>query len=61
MLPSVSNYKKKDDQLEESSFYSVEELFCCAYAPFFWQAIQIRYPEYAVYNKNLYALFGGED
>lgn len=31
------------------------------YAPFFWQAIQIRYPEYATYNRELYALFGGAD
>ena len=30
----------------------MEELFCCAYAPFFWQAIQIRYPEYATVNQN---------
>ena len=41
--------------------YTVEELFCCAYAPYFWQAIQIRYPEYATYNRKLYALFGGAD
>ena len=60
-MPSVSNYKKKDEQLEESSLYSVEELFCCTYAPFFWQAIQIRYPEYVVYNHKLYAMFGGLD
>ena len=25
----------------------------------FWQAVQIRYPEYARYNRELYALFGG--
>ena len=47
--------------MSECKQYTVEELFCCAYAPYFWQAIQIRYPEYAVYNKNLYALFGGAD
>ena len=41
--------------------YTVEELFCCAYAPYFGQAIQIRYPEYATYNRKLYALFGGAD
>ena len=28
---------------------------------FFWQAIQIRYPEYVTYNRKLYALFGGAD
>ena len=45
----------------DESFYTVEELFCCAYAPYFWQAIQIRYREYATYNRKLYALFGGAD
>ena len=60
-MPSVSNYKKKEEQLKEAGFYSVEELFCCAYAPYFWQAVQIRYPEYAVYNHKLYAMFGGLD
>ena len=39
----------------------VEDLFCCCYAPYFWQAIQIRYPEYATYNHKLYALLGGTD
>lgn len=59
--PSVDDYRKKDEQLKECRQYTVEELFCCAYAPFFWQAIQIRYPEYATYNRKLYAIFGGQD
>lgn len=59
--PSVNDYSDAEEQINECKQYTVEELFCCAYAPYFWQAIQIRYPEYAVYNKNLYALFGGED
>ena len=59
--PSIFDYKKKDEQLEECRQYTVEDLFCCAYAPYFWQAVQIRYPEYATYNKELYALFGGAD
>ena len=46
---------------DRSTPVTVEDLFCCAYAPFFWQAIQIRYPEYATYNRELYALFGGAD
>ena len=45
--------------MDQCRRYSVEDLFCCCYAPYFWQAIQIRYPEYATYNKNLYAMFGG--
>ena len=60
-MPSVENYRKKDEQLNEAACYSVEDLFCCSYAPYFWQAIQIRYPEYAVYNHKLYAMLGGLD
>lgn len=59
--PSVDDCRKKEEQLEECRQYTVEDLFCCAYAPYFWQAVQIRYPEYATYNHKLYAMFGGED
>ena len=59
--PSVLDYEDAEEQLSECSQYAVEELFCCSYAPFFWQAIQIRYPEYATYNRKLYAMFGGLD
>lgn len=48
--------ENKKEQVNECRQYTVENLFCCAYAPFFWQAIQIRYPEYATYNRELYAL-----
>lgn len=44
--PSVNDYKDAEDQLTECRQYTVEDLFCCEYAPYFWQAIQIRYPEY---------------
>ncbi len=38
--------------------YTVEELFCCAYAPYFLaRRVQIRYPEYERINHNLYAMF----
>ena len=59
--PSVDDYKDAEEQVNECNRYTVEDLFCCAYAPFFWQAVQIRYPEYATYNRELYALFGGTD
>ena len=59
--PSVDDELDAEEQIDECRQYSVEELFCCAYAPYFWQAIQIRYPEYATYNRKLYALFGGAD
>ena len=59
--PSVDDYKDAEEQVNECNRYTVEDLFCCAYAPFFWQAVQIRYQEYATYNRELYALFGGTD
>ena len=59
--PSVDDYKDAEEQVNECNRYTVEDLFCCAYATFFWQAVQIRYPEYATYNRELYALFGGTD
>lgn len=59
--PSVFDYDDTEEQIRECGEYTAEELFCCSYAPFFWQAIQIRYPEYTSYNYELYAMFGGED
>ena len=56
--PSVDDEQDTEEQVDECRRYSVEDLFCCCYAPYFWQAIQIRYPEYATYNKNLYASLG---
>lgn len=45
--PSVSDYEGNTlDAVAEARRYSVEDLFCCGYAKYFWQAIQIRYPEY---------------
>ncbi|NSG11815.1 hypothetical protein HFM87_04950 [Blautia producta] len=49
--PSVYEYDDSDTdgQLREISCYTVEELFCCGYARYFWEAIKIRYPEYCYY------------
>ncbi|MFR5631512.1 MAG: DUF6075 family protein [Monoglobales bacterium] len=44
--PSVFEKEKPEEQLDECERYTAEELFCCGYAPYFWQAIRIRYPEY---------------
>lgn len=44
-MPSVDEDAPRD-LLDECQAYSVSTIFCCQYAPFFWQAIQIRYPEY---------------
>lgn len=60
-VPSIFCYESEEEQIKECKLYTVEELFCCAYAPFFWQAVQIRYPEYAVYNGRLYEMLGGRN
>lgn len=57
--PSVWDYEDAEEQVNECRQYTVEDIFCCAYAPYFWQAIQIRYPEYVVYNQKLHAMLGG--
>ena len=44
--PSVSDCENSDDQLSECRKYTVEDLFCCGYAPYFWQSVKLRYPEY---------------
>ena len=55
--PSVKNYPRTEDKLEEYRRYTVEDLFCCGYARYFWEAIQLRYPEYCYYVdwEDLYA------
>ncbi len=60
-IPSVSGDESQEEQINECKCYTVDDLFCCAYAPFFWQAVQIRYPEYANYNYSLYNAFGSRD
>ncbi len=60
-MPSARDYEDAEERLKECARYTVEDLFCCSYAPYFWQAVQIRYPEYAVYNAGLYALMGRID
>ena len=37
-MPSVDDYECRE--------YSVSDIFCCGYAMYFWQGIQLRYPEY---------------
>ena len=44
--PSVDDYKRRDEQIDECRRYSVSGIFCCGYALYFWQGIQLRYPEY---------------
>ena len=55
--PSVFDSKDAEEQLQECRCYTVEDLFCCGYARYFWEAIKIRYPEYCFYvdMEDLYA------
>lgn len=41
-------YDSEEDLENEklSDHYSVSEIFCCSYAPYFYEGIKIRYPEY---------------
>lgn len=43
---SVFQYEGAEEQMEELRRYLITELFCCGYAPYFWQAIRLRFPEY---------------
>lgn len=51
--PSVGDYKRKDEQIDECSEYSVSDIFCCGYAMYFWQGIRLRYPEYCRRQKSM--------
>lgn len=55
--PSVNDYEDAEEQLKESRRYTVEDLFYCGYARYFWEAIKIRYPEYCFYRdwEDMYA------
>lgn len=47
--PSVFDYEEKKDfdgAIYECRQYTVEDLFCCSYSPYFMEAIRVRYPEY---------------
>ena len=47
--PSVFGIEDAGEQLKECQRYTVEDLFCCGYARYFWEAVKIRYPEYCFY------------
>lgn len=47
--PTAITYDSNDEpqkDFRECQYYSVEDVFCCGYAPFFVEAIKLRYPEY---------------
>lgn len=48
------NYDSEKD-IEDgkvSIYYNPSEIFCCGYAPYFYEAIKLRYPEYTSTNTN---------
>ena len=47
-------YSEKDRQKGKiSEYYNPSEIFCCSYAPYFVEALKLRYPEYfRVYQNN---------
>ena len=45
-IASVDDYEDEEEKLDECRSYAVEEIFCCGYAPYFWQAVRLRYPEF---------------
>ena len=44
--PSTNLFNNLEEKLRECRNYNAEVLFCCSYAPYFYQAIKLRYPEY---------------
>lgn len=58
-MPGIDENSK--NLLQECRGYTVEDLFCCDYAPFFFEAIKLRYPEYIEYNYELHAMLGSRD
>ena len=51
-VETVETLNEAVDEANTIAKYTVEEIFDCPYAPFFWQAVQLRYPEFAVYKKS---------
>lgn len=42
--PSVLDIEDVELKLKECQAYTAEEIFCCCYAQYFWEAVKIRYP-----------------
>lgn len=46
--PTVYAIEDDKEKLSEYGSYTPAELFCCSYAPYFLEAIKLRYPEYCL-------------
>ncbi|MCL2752056.1 MAG: DUF6075 family protein [Firmicutes bacterium] len=44
--PATAYNGTKKGNFEECQRYSVSDIFCCEFAPYFIEAIRFRYPEY---------------
>lgn len=44
--PDGSSIPTTKEDFKECRLYSVSDIFCCEYAPYFMEAIKLRYPEY---------------
>ena len=46
--PSVNDMEDTEAKIDECKEYSVEQIFCCDHAKYFWEAVKLRYPEYCL-------------
>lgn len=44
--PTVFEIEDAEEMRQECKYYTVDNLFCCSYAKYFWEAVKIRYPEF---------------
>lgn len=49
------NYDSEEDieNNKPSIYYNPSEIFCCGYAPYFYESVRLRYPEYTKYNNTI--------
>ena len=49
------NYDSEEDieNHKPSIYYNPSEIFSCGYAPYFYEAVKLRYPEYTQYNNTI--------
>jgi len=52
-MPSIDDDMTGEEQVDECREYSVSDIFCCGFARYFWQGIQLRYPEYCRRQRSL--------
>lgn len=48
---SAEAEKNQDRAYRELSCFTVSDIFACSYAPFFWEAVKVRYPSHTYLKK----------